>query len=112
MHTPVLPPQTFGYIGQGYISTLRPPSVVTEQALFHAYARTRRPCVCCPPEPEQCACGDWIAPASVADIEAAVAYHNETRRHATWRKLRENCEKTACLAGARAERIKDREANW
>lgn len=85
MHVPALPPQTFGYVGQGHLPTPVPPYVVTEAALFHAYAHTRRPCVCCPPEPERCACGDWIAPSTMADIEAAVAYHNETRRHVDWR---------------------------
>jgi hypothetical protein len=89
MHIPALPPQTFGYIGQGFASTPASLSVVTEQALFNAYAHTRRPCPCHAPEPERCACGDWIAPASIADIEAAVAYHNETRRHVSWRTWRE-----------------------
>ena len=88
-HAPALPPQTFGYVGQGYISTPRALSVVTEQALFHAYAHTRRGCVCCAPEPEQCACGGVIAPAAVADIEAAVSFHNETRQHQLWRATRE-----------------------
>ena len=86
MHTPALPPQTFGYIAGGQIPTPAPRPIGTEQALFHAYAHTRRPCVCCPHEPELCACGGTIAPATVADIEAAVAFHNETRRHTSWRE--------------------------
>ena len=88
MHQPALPPVTFGFVGQGQISTPRPLSVVTESALFHAYQHSRR-CACSPPDPERCACGDWIAPASVELIELAVAEHNETDRHQLWRLRRE-----------------------
>jgi hypothetical protein len=91
-HTPALPPQTFGYIGQGQLSTPRPLSVTSESALFHAYAHTRHPCPCHPPEPERCACGGVIAPASAELIEEAVAFHNETRQHVSWRTWRERGE--------------------
>ena len=98
-HAGTLPPQTFGYIGQGQVPTPRgefepfPRTrerllVARERALFHAYRHTRRGCVCCAPEPEPCACGGMIAPESVADIEATVAEHNGSLLHRQWRENR------------------------
>lgn len=38
------------------------------------------------PEPCQCVCGEWIAPASEELIGAAVAAHNASPGHGAWRR--------------------------
>jgi hypothetical protein len=92
-----LPPQAAirpwfgaGEVAERLLDPVRiPPLPASEPApvgvMFEQYQRTRHGCVCCAPEPEQCACGGWIKPLSVADITDAVTAHNETAEHAAWR---------------------------